>query len=110
MSGAMCTAQFEALGTSATVVVTQAERLALAREAVERTVAEFDVSCSRFRDDSELSAVNAAAGSAVEVSTLLLDAVEQALRAARVTDGDVDPTVGQALIALGYDRDFAAVS
>jgi thiamine biosynthesis lipoprotein len=110
MSGATCTAQFEALGTSATVVVTQAERLALAREAVERTVAEFDVSCSRFRDDSELSAVNAAAGSAVEVSTLLLDAVEQALRAARVTDGDVDPTVGQALIALGYDRDFAAVS
>jgi FAD:protein FMN transferase len=110
MSGATCTAQFEALGTSATVVVTQAERLALARKAVERTVAEFDVACSRFRDDSELSAVNAAAGSAVEVSTLLLDAVEQALRAARVTDGDVDPTVGLALIALGYDRDFAAVS
>jgi FAD:protein FMN transferase len=92
------------------VVVTQAERLELAREAVRRTVADFDLACSRFRDDSELSAVNAAAGSPVEVSTLLLDAVDEALRAARVTDGAVDPTVGQALIALGYDRDFAAVS
>jgi thiamine biosynthesis lipoprotein len=34
-------------------------------------------------------------------------AVQAALRAARLTDGDVDPTVGQALVALGYDRDFA---
>ena len=31
-----------------------------------------------------------------------------ALRAASVTDGDVDPTVGGALCALGYDRDFAS--
>ncbi len=110
MSGPTCTAQFEALGTSATVVVTRAERLSPALDAVEQMVADFDLACSRFRDDSELSAVNAAAGSAVEVSTLFLDAVEEALRAAQVTDGDVDPTVGQALIALGYDRDFAAVS
>jgi thiamine biosynthesis lipoprotein len=30
-----------------------------------------------------------------------------ALRAAELTDGDVDPTCGQALASLGYDRDFA---
>ena len=35
---------------------------------------------------------------------------EAALRAARLTDGDVDPTVGQAMRVLGYDRDFAAVA
>ena len=29
-----------------------------------------------------------------------------ALRAARLTDGDVDPTVGAAMSAVGYDRDF----
>ena len=29
------------------------------------------------------------------------------MTAARLTDGDVDPTVGAALVALGYDRDFA---
>ena len=29
------------------------------------------------------------------------------LRAAQLTDGHVDPTVGGALIDLGYDRDLA---
>ena len=29
------------------------------------------------------------------------------MRAAQLTDGDVDPTLGAALIALGYDRDFS---
>src|SRR5579859_7985607 len=32
-----------------------------------------------------------------------------ALAAARWTGGRVDPTVGDALCALGYDRDFAAI-
>ena len=41
---------------------------------------------------------------------MLLEAVQASLRAARLTDGDVDPTIGQALIALGYDRDYAAVN
>ena len=31
------------------------------------------------------------------------------LRAARLTDGDVDPTVGAAMNAVGYDRDFSLV-
>ncbi len=80
-----------------------------ARDAVETVVEEFDLACSRFRDDSELSAVNAADGAVMRVGELLLDAVEAAIRAAHVTDGDVDPTVGEALIALGYDRDFASL-
>jgi FAD:protein FMN transferase len=97
---------FPALGSVAVLVVSDASALDEARASVERTVDEFDFACSRFRDDSELSAVNAAAGTEVRVGALLLDAVGAALRAARLTDGDVDPTVGQALIALGYDRDF----
>lgn len=32
-----------------------------------------------------------------------------ALRAAEATDGTVDPTVGSAMDALGYDRDFTLV-
>jgi thiamine biosynthesis lipoprotein len=40
----------------------------------------------------------------------LNDAVSAALRVAEITDGAVDPTVGNALIALGYDRDFAEVA
>src|SRR6202035_272004 len=81
-----------------------------ARVAVERVVADFDIACSRFRDDSELAAVNRGAGRWVSVSPLFIEAITAALRAAQLTDGDGDPTVGQALIALGYDRDFADVA
>jgi thiamine biosynthesis lipoprotein len=40
---------------------------------------------------------------------LFTQAVSVALRAAEQTDGAVDPTVAPALVALGYDRDFAAM-
>jgi thiamine biosynthesis lipoprotein len=103
-------ATLEAFGSSALVAVTEAGALDIATAVVERIVAEFDHACSRFRDDSELSLVNARAGTPVRVGPVLLEAVTAALRAARLTGGDVDPTVGQALISLGYDRDFAALS
>ena len=66
---------------------------------VKRTVTAFDRCCSSFRDDSELASLNAAAGEPVVVSSLLLTAVREAVRAGRETDGMVDPTVGNALIA-----------
>jgi thiamine biosynthesis lipoprotein len=97
---------FEALGSTAVVAVTEPAALDTARERVEQVIGRFDEACSRFREDSELMALNAAAGTPVHVSPLLLEAIEAALRAAQITDGDVDPTVGEALIALGYDRDF----
>lgn len=100
---------FPAFGSTAIVAVADGPRLGRAHAAVEGVIADFDLACSRFRDDSELSALNRAAGSAVTVSPLLLDAVRAAVRAAQLTDGDVDPTVGHALIALGYDRDFEEV-
>jgi len=103
-------ATLEAFGSTALVAVTEAGSLARARTAVDRIVGEFDRGCSRFRDDSELSRVNAAAGAPVRVGPVLLEAVTAALRAARVTDGDVDPTVGRALISLGYNRDFDELS
>jgi thiamine biosynthesis lipoprotein len=40
---------------------------------------------------------------------LFLEAVSVALRAARLTNGLVDPTVGRAMRELGYDRDFRLV-
>ena len=46
----------------------------------------------------------------MHVSPLLIETVAASLRAARLTDGDVDPTVGEALMALGYDRDYALVA
>ena len=73
-------------------------------------MAAVDLACSRFRDDSGLSAVNQGAGRPVAVSGTLLDAVDVALAAAAVTDGLVDPTIGRALRVLGYDRDFELVA
>ncbi len=105
----LATLAFEAFGGLAVVAVTDARALERARDAVEGVVAQFDLACSRFRDDSELAAVNRGAGQWVNVSPLFIEAITAALRAAQLTDGDVDPTVGQALIALGYDRDFAEV-
>ena len=105
----MITTEFEAFGSTAVVAVTEAAGLDRACAAVRETAAAFDRACSRFREDSELCAVNAAAGSPVQVSGVLFDAVDAAVRAAQLTDGDVDPTVGEALIALGYDRDLALV-
>ncbi|HSC04821.1 MAG TPA: FAD:protein FMN transferase, partial [Solirubrobacteraceae bacterium] len=102
--------RLEAFGTVAVVAVSDPARLDLAVAAVTRIVEDFDRACSRFRPDSELSMLNAAAGDFVRVGPVLLEAVSAALRAARLTAGDVDPTVGRALIALGYDRSFEELS
>jgi thiamine biosynthesis lipoprotein len=85
------------------VAAADPDRLDAARAAVERTVEAFDAACSGFRPGSELSGLNAAAGSLVAVGPVLRDAVAAALQAAELTDGDVDPTVGTALTARGYD-------
>ncbi len=88
------------------MVVSDADALAVAVDAVRATVADFDRACSRFREDSELTVVSRAAGHAVPASPLFREALQAGLRAAELTDGDVDPTLGSALVALGYDRDF----
>jgi thiamine biosynthesis lipoprotein len=72
-------------------------------------LAAVDRACSRFRPDSELSRLNAAGGAITSISELFAELIEAALRAARLTAGDVDPTCGQALEEIGYDRDFAVL-
>jgi thiamine biosynthesis lipoprotein len=78
--------------------------------AVEALFAERDRVFSRFRPDSELSRVNRSAGRFVAVSPLFAQTLAVALHAARETDGVVDPTLGAALEAAGYDRDFASLA
>jgi FAD:protein FMN transferase len=104
--GPLGKAEFRALGTGAAVVTTDRRRIAAAAMEVRRELALIDAACSRFRPDSELEVANRAGGHLVTVGPLLAEAIEVALRAARVTDGDVDPTVGAAIQAVGYDRDF----
>lgn len=88
------------------MVVSEADRLSAALDAVHGTVAGFDHACSRFREDSELMGLGRAPGRPMRASELFREALRAGVRAAELTDGDVDPTLGSALVALGYDRDF----
>ena len=103
-------ADWPALGPSARLVVTDPAGLAVARSVVERQLATIDLAASRFRPDSELSQLNLAAGDWVAVSPLFARALRVARDAAQWSDGLVDPTVGAALIELGYDRTFTLVA
>ena len=102
----VATASFPALGSTASICVTEPAALKAARALLEDVLVEFDRSCSRFRDDSELVRLNAAAGTTVQVGETLFEAIAVALRAAELSDGLVDPTVGRTLRLAGYDRDF----
>lgn len=101
--------EVSALGTTAVLVVTEPRALDRAEEVLRSELIDIDDACSRFRPDSEISRLHDRAGAAVVVGPLLAEALTAALRAAALTDGLVDPTVGAAVSALGYDRDFAAV-
>ncbi|MFD8220244.1 FAD:protein FMN transferase [Streptomyces sp. NPDC059697] len=102
-------ADWRALGTSVRLVTTDPALLDSCNLLLARHLAEVDAACSRFRQDSELVALDQAQGRPVRVSPLLAEALAVALRAAAATDGAVDPTVGSAIGALGYDRDFRLV-
>jgi thiamine biosynthesis lipoprotein ApbE len=101
--------EWKAIGTGIRLVVTDGSQLGAAQAMLADDLADLDAACSRFRGDSELIRIEASAGHPTRVSPLLADAVGAALYGARLTDGDVDPTVGHAMEALGYDRDFTSV-
>ena len=106
---AVAVAERDALGTSARVAIWPPGNLRIARTAVDHVLAELDKQASRFRADSQLSWLHRAGGGLFLLGDGLAEAVGVALAAARWTGGLTDPTVGGALIALGYDRDFAAI-
>ena len=108
--GATASAAWMALGCRVHLVVTDPGQLTAARSLLEADLDEVDVACSRFRPDSELVALDQAQGRPAKVSPVLAEAIGVALRAAELTGGDVDPTVGEAIAAVGYDRDFALVA
>jgi thiamine biosynthesis lipoprotein len=103
------TGTFSVFGTTAALLVSEPGRLDDARAIADAELAAVDLACSRFRPDSELFRLNGRGGAVTSISELFAELVEAALRAARLTDGDVDPTCGQALADIGYDRDFAVL-
>ncbi len=106
----IATTEWQRWSTDMQLVVTDPASLADARREVDAELDAIEAAASRFRPDSEISALATAPGQPTEVSDVLADLLDAALAAARMTDGDVDPTVGRALITLGYDRDFDALA
>ncbi len=101
--------RFPAIGTTATLLVTDAAVARAAEAMLRADLSALDLACSRFRADSEIRSLQRSAGAVTAVSPLLAAVLHIALRAAELTDGAVDPTVGAAMAAIGYDRDFAAL-
>jgi thiamine biosynthesis lipoprotein len=103
-------AQWSVWSTTARLVVTDPAATGEARRLVAGELAAVELAASRFRPDSEVMRAYRAGGRPVRVSPLLAELVATALAAAARTGGDVDPTVGPAMLRLGYDRDFTLVS
>jgi thiamine biosynthesis lipoprotein len=99
--------RFRAMGSSAHVLVddTDPALLAHARQRLEQ----LEDRWSRFRPDSELCRLNAAAGRPVQVSADTAHIVRRSVEAWQVTGGLFDPTVLPAVEAAGYDRSFEHV-
>lgn len=109
---ALAAMDFRAIGTANRIVATELSALPDAVTLAQRHLADLDAAVSRFRDDSEVSRLAAAAAqepAGMRVSAMFVDYLLAGLRAARLTDGLVDPTVGSAVVAAGYDADLDVV-
>lgn len=95
---------FRSMNTEVAVTAS-GDAQAIARR-VAATFGDSERRFSRFREDSELSALNRADGPLV-ASPQLFDMLWRARLYVELTDGLFDPTVGGLLFALGYDRSFA---
>jgi thiamine biosynthesis lipoprotein len=93
---------FRAIGTTVSVLTVGPEALGAAAALLRLQLEQLDEACSRFRPGSELSLAHRSGGKPVVVSGLLAELVQASLDVARLTDGAVDPTVGNAVICLGY--------
>jgi FAD:protein FMN transferase len=67
---------------------------------------EWEQALSRFRLNSELSRLNRAGNQPISVSETLWQVFQSALTAEKYTSGLVTPTVANAVLEIGYDRDF----
>jgi thiamine biosynthesis lipoprotein len=101
--------EWDLWSTRARLVVTDPGALDRALVLVDDLLAEVEAAASRFRPDSEVRVLRPGPDGTVLVSSMLADLLVEALDAAERTDGAVDPTIGAALSALGYDRDIRLV-
>ena len=82
---------------------------ASAEERTRRALAWFthvENTCSRFIPDSELRRVCATVGTFVSLSDVLFELLQFSLASSAATDGAFDPTVGAAMVAHGFNREW----
>lgn len=70
---------------------------------------EVDQLASRFRPDSLVRELEQTGATALPVPATFAAMVREALAAARLTDGDLDPTLGHAMQRVGYDQYVARI-
>jgi thiamine biosynthesis lipoprotein len=102
---------FRAMGTEVTLITNDVSRRVFDRvlHAMSSIFEREEQRFSRFREDSELAHVNRSAGAWVRATRPFIEVVGLALAGAEATDGMFDPTLLSALMAAGYDRDFATI-
>jgi thiamine biosynthesis lipoprotein ApbE len=95
------------MGTTTVVAVDDPAALETATAVAQGVIRGVDATCSRFREDSEISRLNLAAGRGpVHISALLDEVIGAVLDAAAATDGLVDPTIGGLMERIGYTVTF----
>jgi thiamine biosynthesis lipoprotein len=102
----MTQGSFEAMGTT---VETWSE-IPDSTSAVARWFEQVESRCSRFRPDSELSAINHSSSTDISLSRLMWEVLSVADKARMLTEGLVDIGVGSAVAGWGYDRTFGEVT
>jgi thiamine biosynthesis lipoprotein ApbE len=88
------TALWPVWDTTLHLVVSSRDRLVNARKLVIDQSATIDAACNPFRPDSEVRALKRAHGQPVLMGAVLADLVAVSLRAALLSDGDVNPISG----------------
>jgi thiamine biosynthesis lipoprotein len=107
-TSALSDSRFRAMGSDCHVLIHggTAEDLTFAEAEVRRLEALW----SRFREDSEVSRLNAADGSPAPVSVETMALLCRAVRAQRLTGGWFDPFMGRDIVGLGYGQDFGELT
>lgn len=105
MSGAQTrSASGRAMGTTFHILTVGAEPAIL--DQCLRRLSELEQRWSRFVPDSEVSRINAEPDQFHLVTPDTVELVQRGVEAWKLTSGDFDPTVLDAMVAHGYDRSF----
>lgn len=103
----MASWRFEAIGTLWEIETTDTLS-EVTRDAVSATIAEFDRTWSRFREDSEVARLGRSGGRIASTDAApMLDLYANLTSA---TQGGVNPLIADSLSALGYDADYSLVA